>query len=126
MQLGDALNDGKPKTRASGLASIASPEALKNVTAFVLGDARSLVENAYRSVLLDDELDRGFGWRVIYRIFREISDGAAQHLRISPDPNCVRRAEQGDVLALRQCQWCEKFRDIGGHGSKVGFLGRVD
>src|ERR1700732_5241085 len=103
MQFGDALNDGKPKPRASGLASIASPEALKNVNTFVLGDAGSLVENAYRSVLLDDELDRGFQWRVFYRVFRKISDGAAQHLWISLDPNCVRRAEQGDVLALRQC-----------------------
>src|ERR1700676_5177657 len=55
MQLGDALNDRKPQACAPWLPAIASPEALKNEVALLLGDAWSVVQNAHRPIVFDDE-----------------------------------------------------------------------
>ena len=46
MKLGDALDDGKAKPRASLLSAVAPPEPLKDELAFVLRHARPVIENA--------------------------------------------------------------------------------
>jgi len=122
MQLGDALNDGKPETRASSLPAIAPPEALKDKFALVFSYTWSVVENAHDSLRFDHEFHGRSRSGVVDGIFRKVSDGTAQHLRIALDPNRIYRAEQGDVLALRQRQRRDKLRDLGGHGSKIGLF----
>src|ERR1700682_4999125 len=101
MQLGDALNDGKPKACASWLAAITSPETLKDKFALVFSYARSVIENAHRAVLFNDKFHGCSRRGMVYRIFCQISDGTAQHFRIAFNPHRARRAQQGDVLALR-------------------------
>lgn len=75
-----------------------------------------------RPIVFDDEFHGRSRRGMVYRVFGEVTDCPAQHLRIALDPNRLCCAQQGDVLALGQRQRRDKLRDLGGHGSKIGLF----
>src|ERR1700743_95419 len=114
MQFSNALDDGKAEPGTAGLVAIAPPEPLKNKITLVFGDARSVVEYADRAIPVDNEFDGRAGRSVIDGVFGEIANRPAEHFRIAFDPDRFGRAEQGDILALRQRQRRHELRDLRG------------
>jgi len=99
MQLDDALNDGQAETSAAGLVAVASPEALKNELAFVLGYARpwskSLAvpfSSTTNSTVVPEAV-----WLIAFSARFRIARAS-----VALYPDRISLAQQGGVLALYQ------------------------
>src|ERR1700761_4878013 len=101
MQFGNPLHDREPEPGRALLAAVAAPEAAEDQLAFVLADARALVEHADRGVSLDHEFDGRSRRGVVDGVFGEIADRAPQHFRIAVYPDRLPRAPQRRGPALR-------------------------
>src|ERR1700756_3056855 len=96
----DAGDDRKAKSGAAGPMAVATPESTKDQFTFLLGYARSAIQNTHQAIFPDPDLDSRSGTGMPYRILDDVADGPENGLRIASYPHRRLFSRKRDILVL--------------------------